>query len=428
MSGATRTPGHDGRPMRVLHFITGFGFGGSEHQTVRLVRGLSRYGFDVHLACFRKEGGLLGQVAGYPCEEFALPSFRHPRAASQALRFTRFLRRHDFDVVHTTGLHPNVFAAPLARLAGVPAVVAAIRDLGDPWTAGERRAQRVGCRFAHEVLVNAGAVRDQLVDEGYDRDRIGVIHNAVTPPPTADPSDPLHEEFGVPRHVPVIGVVARMVRVKGIEYFVEAAARLAPRFPEARFVLVGGPIPGAEVHDGSEYEEELHALVAARGLGGRVIFAGDRPDVPRFLRRFTVSVLPSLSEGLPNALLESLAAGVPSVATRVGGTPEIIDNGASGLLVPPRDAGLLADAVERLLLDPDLADALGRAGKKRVATHFTETRLIERTRDRYLRLLAGTRRDPATEGGPSDAPTWRRSSPRPGGSRSWSWHPVWRRR
>lgn len=431
----TRRPAELGarRPIRVLHFLTGFGLGGSERQVVRLVGGLARSGLEVHLACFRKEGPLLQEVAGHPCEEFPIASFRRPVAIARQIAFARHLRRHDFDVVHATGLHANVFVVPAARLVGVPAVIASIRDLGDPWTPLERRVQRAACRFAHETLVNSQAVAARLEQEGYDPSALTVIHNAVAPPPAIVPPpsaaayDPLHEELGVPPGAPVVGVVARMVRVKGIQYFLEAAARLAPRFPSARFVLVGGPIPGSEIRNGSTYEDELRRLVEARGLQDRVIFAGDRTDAERLLRRFTVFVLPSLSEGLPNALLEALAAGVPAVATRVGGSPEIVEDGLSGLLVPPRDAGGLAHAIGRLLADPRLARRLGRAGAARAATRFTESMLVERTAARYLRLLGAAGRAPARE------TIARRATRRvaPAGleeGRRWGWSPAWRRR
>lgn len=410
--------GRNERPVRVLKFITGFGIGGSERQTVRLVRGLTRRGADVQLACFRKQGPLLEQVRHLPCEHVVVDSFRNPRALAAFARFVAFLRREKFDVVHATGLHPNFFAVPAARLAGVPAVIASIRDLGDPWTPLERRLENAACRLAHEIHVNAAAIRDRLVREGHRADRIRVIHNAVDRLDTPGGADPL-AAMGVPPEAPVIGVVARLVRVKGIEYFLQAAARLAPRFPEARFVLVGGPIPGGEPREGRTYEQELHQLVRENDLGDRVLFLGDREDVVELLPRFTVSVLPSLSEGLPNALLESLSAGVPSVATRVGGCPEIVEPGVSGLLVPPADADALATAIARLLDDPELAARLAAAGRERTRSLFSEQRMVDRTARSYGRLLQG-------RGLATCAREALRSSP--SDTRPWSWNPAWRKR
>src|SRR5205823_8186433 len=123
------------------------------------------------------------------------------------------------------------------------------------------------------------------------------------------------------------------------------------------------------------------------GLGRRVIFTGLRLDIPELLSELTVSVLPSLSEGLSNVVLESMAAEVPVVATRVGGNPEAVEDGVSGLLVAPRDAGGLARAIRRVLDDRELAERLGRAGRQRIVEHFANEAAIHQTERLYERLL-----------------------------------------
>jgi glycosyltransferase involved in cell wall biosynthesis len=165
--------------------------------------------------------------------------------------------------------------------------------------------------------------------------------------------------------------------MKGVQYFLDAAIVLARRFPDVCFLVVGD--------GGSKKELEEHAR--RLGLGQRIVFTGFRGDVPDLLCEVAVSVLPSLSEGTSNTLLESMAAGIPVIATTVGGNPEVIQDGISGLLVPPRDSGALAAATARLLEDGDLALRLGRAGMRRVSELFSIEGSVHETEHLYQRLV-----------------------------------------
>jgi glycosyltransferase involved in cell wall biosynthesis len=172
-------------------------------------------------------------------------------------------------------------------------------------------------------------------------------------------------------------VFSRLNQLKGIGYFLEAAATVTRKFPDARFVIAG---------DGA-HRERLEEQARRLNLGERVLFIGFRRDIPDLLREAAVSVLPSLSEGLSNTLLESMAAGVPVVGTLVGGNPEVIENGVSGLLVPPRDAAALAAAIGRLLEDNEFASRLGQEGRRRVAELFSVECSVRNTEQLYCRLV-----------------------------------------
>jgi glycosyltransferase involved in cell wall biosynthesis len=165
--------------------------------------------------------------------------------------------------------------------------------------------------------------------------------------------------------------------MKGVEYFLDAAAILAKRFPAVRFVIAG---------DGAN-RKELEERAASLGIAERVIFTGFRTDIPILLSEAAVSVLPSLSEGLSNSLLESMAAGVPVIAANVGGNPEIIEDGVSGKLVPPRDAAALAQAMGDFLRDRDLAARFGEAGRQRVTELFSMERSVHEVESLYHRLV-----------------------------------------
>ena len=287
--------------------------------------------------------------------------------------------------MHSYNFYPNVFAIPAARLARTPVVLASIRDTGAQLTPRQRRVQRFACRLADHILVNAEAVRQWLTAEGYDPTRISVIRNGLDlsrfTPGAHDTA--LRRELGVPDRAPLVAMLSRLSRLKGVEDFLDAAATVAQRFGEAHFLVIGDNIDP----DGSRYRRELESRAARLGLQKRVIFTGFRLDVPRLLSAVSVSVLPSLSEGLSNTILESMAAGAPVVATRVGGSPEALEDGVDGLLVPPRDSAALSRAIGWVLEHPEAARDLGRRARARVAEEFSLARMIRETECLYARLL-----------------------------------------
>lgn len=371
----------------VLQFVDSFIVGGTERQFLNLVKALRGTEFRPHVACFRAEGEMLDEVRGMglPFREWRIPSLRSPRAAARLIELVRYLRRHRIQVVHTTNLYPNVFGVAAAWLARTPVIVASVRDMGQVWSADLRRLQRAACRLADGVVTNAGAIARRLRAEGWNGGKIEVIHNGFVPPePCAAEGPGIRAELGIPPGVPIVGAICRLHPVKRLGDLLDAAALLTGRHPEARFVIVG-PLTGSPVFEACA--RELRRRTEQLGLGGRVILTGARTDVPRILSELSVSVLPSASEGLSNALLESMAAGVPVVATAVGGNPEVVEDGVTGILVPPADPASLAGAIGYLLESPALAAAFGRAGRERVDEHFGLDLMVENTTRLYRRLL-----------------------------------------
>lgn len=379
-----RKPVAAGEPIPVLTFLTNFLIGGTERQVVNLVQSHDRTRFDVHLACFRRAGPLLQELdaADVALAEYPITTLPSPRTLWQQGRLARYVRARGIRIVHSFGFYANVFAIPAGKLGGAEVVVASIRDTGDHLTRLQKAMQKWACRAADHVLVNALAVRTVLVGQGYDPARISVIRNGIDVARfrARAATSALRSELGWPEAAPVVAVFARLNRLKGLEYFLAAAALLARRFEDARFLIVGDSISQA-------YRDELEAHAAGLGLGSRVVFTGFRRDVPELLSEVCVSVLPSLSEGLSNVVLEAMAAGVPVVATCVGGTPEMVEDGVTGLLVPPRDAAALARAVGSLLADPARGRSIGRAAQQRAAERFSLEATVRATEQLYERLL-----------------------------------------
>ena len=370
--------------IRLLKFATLFAIGGTERHVMNFVAHLDSSRFELQLACLRKVGEFLDEIEArrIPLAEYPTNRLYGRRALAQQLRFARDLRANRTQIVHTYGFYPNVFAIAAARMARTPVVIASIRDTGvylRPW---QKRVQKLACRLADMVLVNADAIRRSLVDEGYSPQRIHVIRNGVSPSAFVRRSSGhrIREELGVAPEAPIVAMLSRLNGLKGVDDFVHAAGRVVARVPDARFLIIGDGVAGG-------YRDSLRESAARLGLADRIVFTGFRMDVPELLSECAVSVLPSLSEGLSNTLLESMAAGVPVVATNVGGNPEVVQEGTTGFLVPTQNPQALADRICRVLEDRDLAARFGEAGRRRVAEHFSIERMLRDTERVYQDLL-----------------------------------------
>ena len=372
--------------VRILNVVPTLMCGGTENQFMTLGRLIDRTRFEVEFACLRKWGPFVKELADrkIPLQEYQVSTFRSVQALAQQAKLARHIARRGIQIVHAYNFYGNVFAIPPARFIA-PVVIASIRDRAPYLTAMQKRVQRYACQFADCVLVNADAVKDWLIGEGYDPSNIVVIRNGVdTTRFDARPAGAgIRHELGLEPDAPLVTVVSRLTRLKGIENFLEAAAALKPRYPSARFLIVGETSP----HD-RPYLKELTDLAARLGVADRVIFTGLRSDIPALLGSASVAVMPSLNEALSNVLLESMAAGAPVVATRVGGTPEALVDGDTGLLVEPGDSAAIAQAVSRLLDDRQLATCLGRSARALIADKFSVDRMVRSTEQLYTDLLA----------------------------------------
>ena len=375
---------------RILNVVPTLMCGGTENQFMTLSRRLDPSRFDVEFACLRRWGPFVQELADrrIPLAEYQVTTFRSVQAFAQQARLMRHIARRRIQIVHAYNFYGNVFAVPPARLAA-PVVIASIRDCAPYLTSMQKRVQRYACQFADCVLVNAEAVKDWLIGEGYDRSKIVVIRNGVDLTRFSGAPDPqgIRRELGVPAGAPLVAVVSRLTRLKGLEHLLEAAAILKPSHPDARFLVIGETAP----HD-TGYLDVLKRLAVEHGVADRVIFTGIRSDVPALLSGVDVSVMPSLNEALSNVLLESMAAGAPTVATRVGGTPEALVDEVTGLLVEPGDSRSLAAAIARLLDDRNMAARLGHAARQLITDRFSVDRMVQSTEQLYLDLLARKQR------------------------------------
>jgi glycosyltransferase involved in cell wall biosynthesis len=389
--GAQVSSRSDGaNPPAVLHLLTGKFRGGIEEHSLSILARIGEFGFAPCIAAppaILNSMGSEFEAAGV--ERFPL-EFSSAFDLAAGARLARFVHRRRVAILHTHSFVASMLGAGWARMAGAGAVLETCHG-PEVWRMGkrirgsfwiDRQVARLVDLFI--AVSNAGA-RHLAERKGIPRQRIRVIHNGRDlnryRPLGADSRERVRAALGIGAE-PAILVIGRLDAQKGHRHLLEAAARLRATWPELAVLLAGeGPLAGSLREDSMRL-----------GLGAQVRFLGHRPDVPELLQAADVVVLPSLYEGLPLVAVEVLAAGRPLVATRVDGTPEVVTDGETGLLVAPADASALAGAIGRMLAAPALGARLGAAGRKFVAEHFTLERQIADTVGVY-RELAGSARE-----------------------------------
>lgn len=360
-------------PLRVLQVMGNRGLGGTERNVVMLSRALqSRPGVEVGVACKARSW------TQRECQECGIPTFAVPLRRrfdfGSAARLSAIVRQGPFDLIHAHGPLAFRFALPAAKLTSTKLVlrVGGLSDLTPSMAE------------ADHLIAVSHAVAEALTSLGVGPQRITVVPNGVELNRylvgEPDLSNRVRSALSLSESLPIIGIVARVQPVKGHEVLLEAFKEVRATLPEARLLVVGG---GA-----SSYERRLRELCQRLGIASSVVWLGVRSDVPDLLAAMDVVALPSRSEGFGLAILEAMAMGKPVVATRVGGIPECVDEGRTGILVSAGNAGELARALTTVLSDPALARSMGAAGRARVEQEFSLARMVDRTCEVYARVLA----------------------------------------
>ena len=346
--------------MRIVHLVIGGDVAGGQSVALRLAHAARERGHDVSFVA-PADGPFVARARkqGFTVE---LVDLTRTHRVDGVARLARHLRQERASILHTHTLAvANALSRVAARIAGVP-VVSHLHIENHFRPATRRLIAALDNRTARwaDALVAVSEDTKRVYDhQGYPPDKIEVVYNGVDLP--ANGGAERDDRF-------VVGEIARLCDVKGQRELIRAIAAL----PHAKLVLAG-----RDLERGGAYEEELRAEAERLGVGARVEF-GFREDVGDLLDTLDVVALPSWTEGLPMSVLEAMAHGRAVVATPVGGTPEVVVDGETGFLVPPRDPTALAAALRRLADDAELRKRFGAAGRRRVAERFTAAAMSER--------------------------------------------------
>ncbi len=383
--------------VKVLRVITRLNIGGPAQHAILLTKHLNGQQWASTLVTGqidRQEGDMIDLAYAKGLEPLVITTLRNGAGPAADLislvRLYRLFRRERPAIVHLHLFKARLLGGIAARLAGVPLVAETFH--GTLFSGYYRpivsrllvAVERLLARLMNAVI----AVSDEVASEIHglnvaDPEKVHVIPLGLDLDrfaQAAETSRILHEELGVSHRTLLVGTVGRLVPIKGLRYFIAAAAQVSRLVPEVRFVIIG---------DGPE-RAALERQVSQEGLDDRVFFLGWRRDVQRLYPDLDVVVLASLHEGTPVAIIEAMAAGRSVVATRVGGVPDVVQDGVTGLLVPPEDPGAIGDAVVRLLRSPDERRRLGLEARRHVHPRFTATRLAADMDALYNRMLGRT--------------------------------------
>lgn len=361
-----------------LHIDTARSWRGGQNQVLLTVNGLRGLGHRAALVAH--PDGELRRRAEEGLELIPIAA-RGEMDLSAAWRLSRVLKRLKPDVLHAHDPH-GVAMASLAISIGAsspPPVLVASRRV-DFHLKGNSFS-RWKYRQVGTFIAASEAIRRMLVADGVPGERTVTVHEGVDVEHVlAAAAVNVHEAFKLPHGAPVVGSVAALVPHKGQRHLIEAALLVVQKVPDARFVILGE----------GELRDQLERQVREHHLETHVRLPGFRPDVVGCMKRFDLFVMSSVTEGLGTSLLDAMACSKAVVATKVGGIPEVVDDGRTGLLVPPRDHHAMADAILRLLTDDPLRARMAEAGFARVRERFTVERMLAETASVYARV-AGRR-------------------------------------
>jgi glycosyltransferase involved in cell wall biosynthesis len=355
--------------------------GGCERQLTEIALALDPERFEVHVGAFRVEGMRAGELrsAGVPVVRVPVKSFWRPGAVVALCKLGRYIRANRIRLVHAFDVPLTIAAMPVVRFLSPAIALASQRSHLDLISKRKRRLVLFSERIAHGVVVNCEYIRRHLMEDGnIPAEKIHLCRNGIDlnrfrrEPGAARPA-------ALPPGALVIGAVCVLRPEKGLTTLVDAFALVRGAAPDLRLLIVGsGPML-----------PELRRRAAERGVLDACVFEPSTDQVPQWLRSIDIFVLPSLTEALSNSLMEAMACGCCCAASRVGGNPELIEDGVRGLLFEAGDPADLARALREVILKPDLRRRLAEAGHDFLHANFSIAAAARRMEEIYTGLLAG---------------------------------------
>lgn len=366
------------KPLRLMQITHDLAIGGLQQVVVSICRNIDRDRFSVSVLCLREKGELAPELEGMGIPVFLLPRKRYGTDYFSFLKVAALLRREKTEVIHTHNKQPFIDGTLGGMIARSKTIIHTDHGRTFPDKRRYLFAEWVMSHFVYRIAAVSDKTGEDLIRyEKIRRNKIITVPNGVDQRLFEGriESEAKKGEIGISGRYPILGIGARLVEIKGIEYLLGAVSELRERYPGILLVIAGtGPC-----------EERLKNLAGELEISDHVAFLGPRRDMHELLRVFDMYVLPSLSEGMPLALLEAMAAGCPVVATKVGGVPDIIADEYNGVLVAPRDKEALAKAIRDMMDDDEKRNRFRERGLLLYERNYSAAAMTKRYERLYLR-------------------------------------------
>ena len=365
-----------------LHFLKGFG--GTERHIFEVTKRLDRDKYIPFVCCLKLKKRMKEVFKENDVQVMELPlqKIYGFQAIKYGMKLIEFIKKEKIKIIQTFHILPDLYVPIVAKIAGTPVIISSRRDLGFDRKKGHLFVQKGINVLVDKIIVNSNAVKKTLIrNEQVSSLKITKIYNGVEMKNNKSIVDgqALRKKMGIEPSCFVVGLLSNMNPIKGCKYFVDACPIIMKQVPNTKFLIVGG----------GPLMEELKKRIRDLGVLKHTIFTGHLLNGTDYLSMMDVSVNSSLSEGFSNTILESMASGVPMVATQVGGNPEALVDGKTGLLVPPGDSSAIANAVIRILRDRTQPESMGKCAKKHAEEVFSMEKMMSEIENLYESLTNG---------------------------------------
>lgn len=356
--------------INVLYLIDNLKIGGAQKVVFTLSGSLSLEKYNVYTICLGESGPFYNKFIekGLNIEVLGIKKLTH---LVRLRSVVRVIREKNIIIMHSFLFHSNFIGRIIGRLSNTPLVICAERAPGIWKPFLFKVAEKMVKGMAHVYTSVSESTKNFMVDkEGIDPDKVFTIYNGIdikkSIPGCAD-AKILKKELGIDSHAIIIGSVGRLADERGYKYLIRAFKEISEKYADAVLLLVGdGPL-----------KDELMNEAMLTGVQERIVFSGFREDVDSMLDIMDIFVISSWYEGISNALLEAMFHNLPVVATSIYGNPEVVVDGETGILVPSRNVSALANALVKLLENPDKMKSMGDNGRKRIESDFSLSKMIE---------------------------------------------------
>lgn len=374
----------ENKKIKILYLQPTLGLGGgAEELRWTILKYINKEKYDIRLCCLVEKGEIGQEIENLG---FRVDVIGTSQRLSNILSFFliwNYLKRNKFDLIQTCLPAPNLYGRLAALFARVPHIISEEHSYYERYNPRFgflfRLIDRMLARYTDKIISCSDIVKQRLAkEEKIPEDKFLTIHNGIDVKKFM--IDCLKKQarvkLGLDPDAPIIGCIGSFAPRKGHIYLLQAMQAVLDAYPETKLLLLGG----------GPSKKEMEDFVRQRGLGDSVHFLGRRRDIPLILKALDILVSPSIKEALAINLIEAMYTGLPCVATNIGGTPELVIDGQTGILVTPANPEALARAIKELIDKPDLAKKYGEAGRKRVLEGFTMDRYIEKLENLYDQL------------------------------------------